>query len=87
MEAKNYRKKPVTIQAMQLTPENAAEIAKWVGGDVQLEGNEVVIITLEGNMRADVGDYIIRGVKGEYYPCKPDIFWATYEFAQTEQNE
>ena len=47
---------------------------------------ELIIQTLEGDMKANVGDYIITGVKGEQYPCKPDIFEATYESADTTAN-
>lgn len=66
----------------------AVEIARWCGGRFDFEAKAsdrtdiaywITIPTLEGNMRADVGDWIIRGVKGEFYPCKPDIFEATYE--------
>jgi len=71
---------------------NSMEIAKFMGVEVlrgrtipedgNPSGRDVIEIeTLEGIMRADVGDWIIRGVKGEYYPCKPDIFDATYEVA------
>lgn len=79
-----YRKKPVVIEAMQLDSDNAAEVAEWCSGRttdsyyVSLSAH-VFIDTLEGTMRADVGDYIIKGVQGEFYPCKPDIFVATYE--------
>lgn len=80
---KEYRKKPVVISAVQWTGENVNEILEfcvdakfWVeiGGSKKLE-----IQTLEGTMRADIWDYIIRGVKGEFYPCKPDVFEKTYE--------
>jgi hypothetical protein len=86
-----YRKKPVEIEARELTGSNAGEIAAWVnsgGGDEAIvrggprggsKGGTVIIRTLEGNMQAEVGDYVIRGVQGEFYPCKPDIFEATYE--------
>ncbi|MGO4298481.1 hypothetical protein [Glutamicibacter sp. MCAF14] len=99
--AQQFRKKPVTIEAMQLTRENAHEVALWCGGQVV----ELVkpsdptdaylaldIPTLEGTMRAESfhastwngqtysgGDWVIRGVQGEFYPCKPDIFEQTYE--------
>lgn len=81
---KFYRKKPVVIEAMQLNSSNAAELAEWCGGRttdplVISLSSHVFIDTLEGVMRADVGDYIIKGVQGEFYPCKPDIFEATYE--------
>jgi hypothetical protein len=72
-----FRKRPVTIEARQLARENDEEIARWCGGFRQAAG--VSIPTLEGTMRADWGDWIIQGVQGEFYPCKPDIFDATYE--------
>jgi len=78
-----YRKKPVEINARQLTRETGPEIWEWAdskplyGPTGEVEG--LRIYTLEGDMRADFGDWIIRGVKGEFYPCKPDIFAATYE--------
>ena len=79
-----YRKKPVVIEANQLTVNNMDGIEQWCGGSikgVKLPANERVIHipTLEGEMTAQIGDWIIQGVKGEFYPCKPDIFDATYE--------
>ena len=79
-----FRKKPVVIEAMQFdgTIESANEIQLLIDGrQTSIEGwNGIVEIkTLEGTMRADPGDWIIRGVKGEFYPCKPDVFAATYE--------
>ena len=74
-----FRKLPVTIDAIQLTPLSLSAVEEFVGGDLGLIGGEVVIATLEGAMHASIGDWIIRGVKGEFYPCKPDIFAATYE--------
>lgn len=76
--AERYRKKPVEIEAMRLTKANAEQVAEWSGATLFYDGR-FVISTLEGDMRADVGDWIIRGVKGEFYPCKPDIFAATYD--------
>ena len=56
------------------------EIVAWCGGrPVDFDGHVIAIDTLEGEMHADPGDWIIRGVQGEFYPCKPDIFEATYE--------
>lgn len=74
-----YRKKPVVIEAWQNSDEN--EFPKWVAGaDVGREAGGVILInTLEGVMKAMPGDYIIKGIQGEVYPCKPDIFEATYE--------
>ncbi len=76
-----YRKKPVVIEAVQYDGHNATEIVLWAKSSVITEDflGGIEIPTLEGVMRADVGDWVIRGVKGEFYPCKPDIFEATYE--------
>ena len=77
-----YRKKPVVIEAIQFKGINIAEIAQFlVSGGVKFvpDMRYVDIVTLEGTMRADIGDWVIRGVKGEFYPFKPDIFEATYE--------
>lgn len=76
---KKYRKKPVTIEAIQWLGTNLLEIDDFVGGSIANKGITLVIHTLEGDMEASIGDYIIKGVKGEFYPCKPDIFLATYE--------
>ncbi|NCL73773.1 hypothetical protein [Rhodococcus sp. YH1] len=84
MTAKTYRKKPVEIQAMRVQ-KPISKVAEWCGGTVLRGGMQatkfigVIIPTLEGNMRADIGDYVIRGVQGEFYPCKPDIFAQTYD--------
>ncbi len=86
----SYRKKPVVIEAFRFdgTPPdatNAESIIGWMGGGVilRLDGDDLAISirTLEGNMRADLGDWIIKGVEGEFYPCKPNIFAKTYEDA------
>ena len=81
-----YRKKPVVIDAVELkfSTDSQDEIIQWSNNTIQkgLDGG-LRIPTLEGIMVANTGDYIIRGVKGEYYPCKPDIFEMTYELAST----
>lgn len=88
--APRYRKKPVEIEAMQWngTAAGATPIINWVlsqGGTARYDdassehGEHIAIDTLEGTMRAVVGDFIIRGVQGEFYPCKPDIFEQTYD--------
>lgn len=81
-----YRKKPVEIQAALITEANLTELATLVDGHLNLttgedgEGTTTLIIpTLEGDMTAHIGDYLIRGVAGEYYACKPDIFAQTYD--------
>lgn len=83
-----YRKKPVVIEAMKLTRNFAEVVGKWVGrenissmglGEFGKDECYMYIKTLEGSMLASEGDFIIKGVKGEFYPCKPDIFEMTYE--------
>jgi hypothetical protein len=75
-----YRKKPVEIEAIRWTGENEFEVSRFVGHKMFFNDlREPVIETLEGNMRTEIGDYIIKGVAGEFYPCKPDIFTKTYE--------
>ena len=72
-----YRKMPVEIEAWQFTKANEPEVMAWCGG--KQHGPYMAINTLEGQMIADYGDYIIKGIKGEFYPCKEDIFDKTYE--------
>lgn len=78
-----YRKKPVIIEAIQFNKGQQGNIFKFMqeggvrGGS--MSDKVVTIETLEGVMTAQLGDWIIKGVKGEFYPCKPDIFEATYE--------
>ena len=76
-----FRKKPVVVEAIQFTGLNQDEIGHFSGLAAQRIGRtgELVIKTLEGVMKVDVGDWVIKGVKGEFYPCKPDVFDATYE--------
>ena len=78
MTPQRFRKRPVVIEAVQLTRANLLDVANWCGGQARTSGR-VLIPTLEGEMQADLGDWIIRGVADEFYPCKPDIFAATYE--------
>ena len=75
-----YRKKPVEVEAIRYTGNNIAEIGEFSGAyEVTYNQGQLYIYTLEGTMRAERGDYIIKGIKGEIYPCKPDIFIETYE--------
>lgn len=79
---KKYRKKPIEIEAVQWTGYNAEEIIAYGGGEItrsMFDDEDLWIDTLEGVMVASKEDYIIKGVRGEFYPCKPDIFWQTYE--------
>lgn len=93
-----YRKKPVVIEAVKFDGENFEECTHFLGNancSIEIDKDEqggiygirtliIVIHTLEGDMKVNWGDYIIRGVNGEYYPCKPDIFEKTYEVVENE---
>lgn len=91
-----FRKKPIVIDAVQLTETSIKAVHEFMGQKVTLGSSwqmhdrwdeyrghvireGLKISTLEGEMTASIGDYIIKGVQGEFYPCKPDIFEATYE--------
>lgn len=77
-----YRTMPCEIEAIQFTgtDENKIELHRFMGFQYYVDGNgNVVIPTLEGNMIASIGDYIIKGLRGEFYPCKPDVFEKKYE--------
>ena len=88
-----FRKKPVVVEAVQFTGDNASEILRLMpkdkkstlvvssspGGNGRLSRTSLHVMTLEGLMKVSPGDWVIRGVAGELYPCKPDIFAATYE--------
>jgi hypothetical protein len=74
-----YRKKPVVIDAIQFTGMNQQDIRNFTGYAAVAHCGYLTIDTLEGQMVANKGDWIIKGVMGEFYPCKPDIFEATYE--------
>lgn len=95
LNGRSYRKKPVVIEAVQWTGENLREVIAFTDGPPETKSRHagmmwehyedlvrkdgLKIYTLEGKMDASLGDWIIKGVKGEFYPCKPDIFAATYE--------
>lgn len=89
-----YRKKPVVIEAVQWTGGNPCEIQEFAGNTATITKHdpiddmgvfvgrdrfELSINTLEGEMKAAIGDYIIKGVNGEFYPCKEEIFKKTYD--------
>lgn len=84
-----YRKKPVVIEAIQYKGHNIDIIRRFLGDNIVSEEydvdvsktypTEIQVRTLEGDMYASLNDYIIKGVKGEFYPCKPDIFYKTYD--------
>lgn len=85
-----YKKKPVSIRACKWTGNNYDELKEFVGGSLTVDINRsflrshdfdmsLTIKTLEGDMKVSLGDYIIKGVRGEFYPCKAGIFEETYE--------
>lgn len=86
-----FRKKPVVIEAIQLTSENFWEVYRWIdtdgsAGEWCRDDDEcyITIKTLEGKIKAQENDWIIKGVSGEFYPCKPDIFQLTYDAVEEE---
>jgi len=83
-----YRKRPVVIEAHQWDgyAAHALELCAWIGDAASYAAGHIYIKTLEGTMAADPLDFIIRGVQGEHYPCKPDIFDASYEIADPGAN-
>ena len=93
-----YIKKPVVVEAVQWNGENNKEVEKFCkkakyfetgfSPDARTKGHTIkwyMIKTLEGEMKAEIGDYIVKGVKGEFYPVKPDIFHITYESVGDEE--
>ena len=86
-----YRKKPVVVDVMEFTDRNKDQVFNWITCNKYADfdnGKPVLKIqTLEGVMTAQLGDYIIKGVAGEFYPCKPNIFEATYEEVIEDRQE
>lgn len=79
-EQMKYRKKPVVVEAVQWNGNNHKEVIDFAENKIWFDAlGNIWIATLEGDMVAKKGDYIIKGVQGEFYPCKPDIFAQTYE--------
>lgn len=93
MSVQKYRKKPVVIEALIWTGDNGKEVQKFLGDSFidflreasDLTKKSVWIKTLEGNTIASIGDFIIKGSEGEFYPCKPYIFEDVYEKAGSEK--
>ena len=85
-----YRKKPIEIEAIQLTNESIIEVINWITNYTNIEIDTdkddnvigIIIPTLEGKMKASIEDYIIKGIRVEFYPCKPEIFEQTYELVE-----
>ena len=84
---KKFVKKPVVIEAIQYNGINITEVEDFVGAKLpsvwlSIEDTQLVIPTLEGDMKVSKGDYVIKGIKGEFYPCKPDVFEKTYDVVE-----
>ena len=82
-----FRKKPIIIEAIQFGNFNFNEIVEWIGEDNLADGTSedevcIEIITLEGTLLVYRGDWIIKGIEGEFYPCKPSIFEKTYKLLE-----
>ena len=84
MELKRYTKKPVTVEADQITPSNIGMLAKVTGLSLDEDGHKLTIHTSEGVVRAGYGDWLVREVSGEMYPVTDSIFRAGYEPASGE---
>lgn len=84
-----YKKKPIVVEAIQYTGGNKKEIIDFTEGKATTNTcySHLTIPTLEGDHKADVGDWVIKGIRGEFYPCKPDIFDATYELVTDENGK
>ena len=75
-----YKTKPCEIEAIQWTGKNIIELLDWGKGKILWDdADDLFIDTLEGRMKANINDYIIKGLRGEFYPCKPDVFKKKYE--------
>jgi hypothetical protein len=74
-----YVKRRVEIEARQWVGSNAVDLLSWIKPEARQEGSVLTIPTLEGDHEASLGDWVIKGVAGEFYPCKPEIFEATYD--------
>lgn len=86
MEVRKFKKKPLVVEAIQFTGFNSELCEEFIGDDRAImytehftKAKRLIIPTLEGDMNASIGDWIIKGVTGEFYPCKPDVFAATYD--------
>ncbi len=87
MPVKTYRKKPVEVEAVEWTGDDLSEITTWAGAFVEkhpANDNELSVVTDRGAVSAQKGDYIIKGVQGEFYPCAKDVFVATYDAVEAE---
>lgn len=80
---KKYIKNPIPIEALQWNGDNKDEVLSFIGESAEIRGGSLYIKTLEGDMLATIGSYIIKGVNGEFYPCREDIFEKTYEEVST----
>jgi hypothetical protein len=81
-----YVKKSVEIEAVKMEVVNRYEVSRWIGCDFLLNEDGILIPTLEGEMKASPGDWVIKGVEGEFYPCKASVFDKTYDRAPEDSD-
>lgn len=79
MTAELWRHKPVVKEAVEYTGSNAGEVITWAGLRAYHEGGRLLIVTPQGDLEPQVGDYIVRGIEGEFYPVPRSIFLGSYE--------
>jgi hypothetical protein len=90
VSVQRFRKKPVEVEAMQWKGNNFSEMWEFTGKSAHVRtdvADGLIVYTLEGPLSASRGDWIIKGVQGEFYPCKPDIFEQTYEAADSQEGK
>lgn len=81
LNIRKLRKKPVVIEGVQFidNPDQGRDIARWCAGQYDEENHQVLVNTIEGTMAAGIGWWVLKGVEGEFYPCKDSVLQATYE--------
>lgn len=84
---KKYRKRPLEVEAFQWDGKDLMELNHFVEPSIIVDHGAIYIPTLEGNMKVSADDYIVKGVNGEFYPCKPDIFEKTYEIVKDNEEK
>lgn len=83
--SRRYKKRPTVVEAVCLNQTNKEEVKKWLSTPYKERSEGLVITTLEGDMLAEWGSYIVKGVKGEFYPVRRDIFQITYDVHAAEE--
>lgn len=82
---RSYRSRPVVVRAVRWTGRNVGEMRRFAGGSVFVDNGDLYIRTLEGRLLANRGDWIIEGLVGDFYPCKPGVFKRKYDLVENEQ--